>query len=43
MLKEQHNIPERKNFLLMAIGMGAVGIIIGAVTIWNMTVDLLKP
>jgi len=36
-------MPERKNFLLMAIGMGAVGIIIGAVTIWNMTVDLLKP
>jgi len=36
-------MPERKNFLLLAIGMGAIGIIIGAVTIWNMAVDLLKP
>jgi hypothetical protein len=34
---------ERKNFLLLAIGMGAVGIIIGAITIWNMIADLLKP
>ncbi len=36
-------MPERKNFLVMAIGMGAVGIIIGAITIWNMASDLLKP
>jgi hypothetical protein len=34
---------ERKNFLLLAIGMGSVGIIIGAVTIWNMVLDLTKP
>jgi hypothetical protein len=43
MLKEHHNMPERKNFLLLAIGMGVVGIIIGSVTIWNMASDLLKP
>ena len=43
MLKEHHNMPERKNFLVMAIGMGAIGIIIGAITIWNMASDLLKP
>jgi len=36
-------MPERKNFLLLAIGMGAVGIIIGAITIWNMASDLLIP
>jgi hypothetical protein len=34
---------ERKNFLLLAIGMGVMGIIIGTITIWNMTSDLLKP
>ncbi len=43
MLKEHHNMPERKNFLVMAIGMGAIGIIIGAITIWNMASDLSKP
>jgi hypothetical protein len=43
MLKEYHNMAERKNFLLLAIGMGVMGIIIGSVTIWNMTSDLLKP
>jgi len=36
-------MPERKNFLLLAIGMGAVGIIIGVITLWNMATDLLKP
>jgi len=34
---------ERKNFLLLAIGMGVVGVIIGGITIWNMASDLLKP
>jgi len=36
-------MPERKNFLLLAIGMGAAGIIIGVITLWNMATDLLKP
>jgi len=43
MLKEHHNMPERKNFLLLAIGMGAIGIIIGGITIWNMTTSLFNP
>jgi len=34
---------ERKNFLLLAIAMGAVGIIIGGITIWDMASDLLNP
>jgi len=34
---------ERKNFLLLAIGMGIIGIIIGGVTISNIVTDLLVP
>jgi hypothetical protein len=34
---------ERKNFLLLAIGMGVAGIIIGGITIFNMANDLLSP
>jgi len=34
---------ERKNFLLLAIGMGCAGIVIGAITIWNMALDILEP
>jgi len=36
-------MPERKNFLVLAIAIGIAGIIIGAITIWNMASDLLKP
>ena len=43
MPKEHHNMPERENFLLLAIVMGVAGIIIGTITIWNMVSDLLKP
>ena len=42
MFKEYHNMPERKNFLLLAIGMGVIGIIIGVITMWNMAIDLLN-
>ena len=42
MLKECHSMPEKKNFLRVAIGMGAIGIIIGVITMWNMLVDLLN-
>ncbi len=42
MLKEYHSMPEKKNFLRLAIGMGAIGIIIGVITMWNMLVDLLN-
>ena len=34
---------ERKNFLLLAIGMGALGIIIGGITIWNMVSSFMEP
>jgi len=36
-------MPERKNFLLMAIGLGAMGVIIGAYTIWNSVSELFSP
>jgi hypothetical protein len=35
-------MPERKNFLIFAIGIGIMGVVIGAVTIWNMISDVLK-
>jgi hypothetical protein len=34
---------EKKNFLILAIGLGAVGIIIGAITIWNFASNLMRP
>ncbi|KFM18223.1 hypothetical protein AAA799P11_01140 [Marine Group I thaumarchaeote SCGC AAA799-P11] len=34
---------ERKNFLLLAIGVGVAGIVIGTVTIWNMVNEILNP
>jgi len=37
------NMPERKNFLLMAIGLGIMGIIIGGYTIWNSVSELFSP
>jgi len=43
MSKPYHNMPEKKNFLLLAIGMGCVGIIIGAITIWNSASELFTP
>jgi len=33
---------ERKNFLLLAIGLGVIGVVIGTITIWTMLSDLLK-
>jgi len=36
-------VQEKKNFLLFAIALGIAGIIIGGITIWNMTSDLLEP
>ena len=33
---------ERKNFLIFAIGVGVMGVVIGAITIWNMISDVLK-
>ena len=34
---------EKKNFLILAIGMGVIGVIIGGMTIWNMINDFLNP
>jgi len=34
---------EKKNFLILAIGVGAVGVIIGSITIWNSINDVLNP
>jgi len=36
-------MPERKNFLLLAIGLGVMGIIIGGYTIWNLVSELISP
>ena len=34
---------EKKNFLILAIGLGAIGIIIGGITIWNIASSLFEP
>ena len=36
-------MPEKKNFLLLAIGFGAIFVIIGGISLWNMASDLLQP
>ncbi len=35
-------MPEKKNFLILAIGIGAIGVIIGTITIWNMLNEVLN-
>lgn len=34
---------EKRNFLILAIGLGVVGIIIGGITIWNFVNNLIEP
>jgi len=34
---------EKKNFLMLAIGVGSVCAIIGGITIWNMLVMMIEP
>lgn len=34
---------ERKNFLLLAVGLGFIGIVIGSITIYNTVTELLQP
>jgi hypothetical protein len=34
---------EKKNFLILAIGLGIIGIIIGGITIWNFADKLIEP
>jgi hypothetical protein len=37
------NMAEKRNFLMLAIGLGVIGIIIGGITIWNFVSDLTEP
>jgi hypothetical protein len=34
---------EKRNFLILAIGLGIAGIIIGGITIWNFASNLTSP
>ena len=34
---------EKKNFLILAIVLGIIGIIIGGITIWNFASNLIAP
>jgi len=34
---------EKKNFLILAIGLGIIGIIIGGITIWNFVSNGIRP
>jgi hypothetical protein len=36
-------MPEKKNFLILAIGIGVFGVIIGGITIWNTLNEVLDP
>ena len=39
----QVEMAEKKNFLILAIGMGVIGVIIGGITIWNLVNETLSP
>ena len=41
--RQIRKMPEKKNFLILAIGMGVIGVIIGGYTIWNMLIEVLYP
>ena len=43
MKDKSKKMPEKKNFLILAIGMGVIGVIIGGYTIWNMLIEVLYP
>jgi hypothetical protein len=34
---------EKRNFLILAIGLGVIGVIIGGVTLWNLVNNLIEP
>ncbi len=34
---------EKRNFLILAMGLGAIGIIIGGITIWNFVNNSIRP
>lgn len=33
----------KKNFLILAIGLGVIGVIIGGITLWNAMSALVEP
>jgi len=37
------NMVEKKSFLILAIGVGIIGIIIGGIIIWNSTNNIFNP
>ena len=39
----KQKMAEKRNFLILAIGLGVVGIIIGGITIWNFVNNLIEP
>ena len=39
----QDKMKEKKNFLILAIGMGVIGVIIGGITIWDLVNETLSP
>ena len=41
--QQVETMKEKKNFLILAIGLGTIGVIIGGITIWSMASDLLSP
>ena len=42
-VKVVKKMAEKKNFLILAIGLGVIGVIIGGITIWNVASDLIEP
>jgi len=42
-MMKNKKMPEKKNFLILAIGIGAIGVVIGTITIWNMLNEVLNP
>jgi hypothetical protein len=34
---------EKRNFLILAIGLGVIGVIIGSITLWNFVNNIIRP
>ena len=42
-IQQNNKMIEKKNFLILAIGMGIIGIIIGGISIWNLVKNEIFP
>jgi len=42
-IHHNNKMKEKKNFLILAIGVGVLGIIIGGISIWNIVKDTISP